>query len=182
MDGEFGGLEVENSLLTMYYGYYDSNFNLIDELDLSLMPEDGIYKVTPEALRINQIDLVALSEKAITYKQGGTELYKFLKYASEDYGSRLIPVGHFLKLDVAHTTSKLVSPNTWGNFVSFREIDTGTIAQFLRTSGKLPLELSVGLSSLVDYFGIKVEGKPHEAKYDATTSILLLKELQELVK
>lgn len=78
MDCETGGFEG-TSLLSFYFGIYDENFQFIDELELFLRPKDHIYKVTAEALGVNNINLIEHEKKAITYQEGGTKLFDFIQ-------------------------------------------------------------------------------------------------------
>ncbi len=183
LDIESGGLGPETSLLTAYYALLNEQFVVIDELDLKLKPEDGIYRVEGKALQINKIDLAKHDLNAITYKYGGRQLYVFLEKAYKLAGDKLIPIGHNVKMDIERSKTDLVSEGSWDQFVSYRTLDTATITQFLKLTGRLPDSISGSLSSLVEYFKIKMpEGMSHEAKYDALVTVKALEQLIDISK
>lgn len=181
-DTETGGLGLDTSLLTAWFGVFDAELNLVDELDLRVKPNDGVYLVTGQGLGVNKIDLVEHDKVAITYKEAGTALYNFLvkNKAPVEVGGKLIPLGQHVYFDIEFLLAKIISKGSWDNFVTHRVLDTMRIARFLQLIGKLPVE-SVSLTKLVEYFGIKVEGNPHEAKYDALATVEVYKALVALV-
>jgi len=182
LDAEMGGIGLEFSLLTAYFATYDENYNLLGELDLRLRPDDGIYHVDGRALaEVNKIDIRSLYSESITYKEGATKLYNYLMsmYGSEPT-TMLTPVGSGIKGDITHITDKLVSVGSWDKFVSYRVIDICSVARFFQLMGKLPEDLALGLDSLKDHFGIKVDGNLHEAKTDTLIGVEVYKELRKL--
>lgn len=179
MDCETGGLEGDVSLLTAYFAILNKNLELTDELDLKLIPDDGIYKVTGQALSINKIDLTKLAQEAITYKEAKTQLYNFLNFNYN--GEQLIPIGQNINFDVAFIKGVIISKGSWESFVSHRPLDTMYIATYLKALGKLPAEQSVSLSNLVEYFNIVLpEGEAHEARYDTIATVEVLRQLLEI--
>ena len=208
LDTETGGLGDKISILTAYFTILDKDFKIIKELDLKLMPNDGIYIVQGEGLRINKINLAEHDLFAQTYGKCGTLLYDFLnRYYNEvtkqdrlvsgitDEGvvipvncpitleyERLIPIGHNVSMDIRKIKEFLISPANWEKYVSYRCLDTCSIAQFLRMNGKLPKDLACSTDSLITHFNIKVEGVLHEAKYDTLCGVEILKELNKLVQ
>lgn len=181
MDLETGGLGREVSLLTGYFVVLDKNFAAIDELELNLIPDDGIYKVQPEGLAVNKINLIDLAKKAIPYKEAKTLLYRFLDYNAMKAEDKLIPIGQNVFWDIDYIQNTLLSIGSWESKVSYRVIDTMYIARFLQMAGKLNIK-RVGLENLIEYFNIKVAGNVHEAKYDTLATVEVYKCLLELVK
>lgn len=180
-DTETGGLGRDVSLLTAYFAVFNKDFELVSELDLKLIPDDGIYKAQPQALEVNQIDLKALAKEAITYKDAKPQLYNFLQLAKyRDDIEALIPLGQAIQFDIEKVVDTIISKGSWDNFVSRRVLDTMVIANFLKQIGKLPVE-SVSLGNLVEYFGITVEGNAHEARYDTLATVKVYQALVELV-
>jgi hypothetical protein len=77
--------------------------------------------------------------------------------------------------DIRRISNTLISPGSWDQYVSYRVLDTCTIAQYLRLKGTLPPNLSCSLVNLCEYFNIRQDsGKAHEAKYDALNAMNLL--------
>lgn len=180
IDTETGGITPDTSLLTAYFGVFDENFNFVIDLDLALKPDNGIYNVTAEALKINKINLVVHDGIALPYKRAKALLYEFLRQSYQ--GEKLIPVGHGLNFDLLQVRQNLVSKETWEDFVSYRPLDTRNAAQFLRTVGLFPNDVSGSLGSLVKYFNIESIGELHTAKVDALQTMSVLKKLIDLVK
>lgn len=180
LDTETGGISDDTSLLTAYYGFYqlgNDGFAKLDELDLKIKPNDGIYRVTAEGLGVNKIDIVAHDKVAIFEKMAGQQLYKKLQEWFTISKERLIPVGHNVSFDIRKTTNNLISVGSWETFVSYRTIDTCAIAQFQRIAGKIPDNLSCSLGHLVGYYKVQLDGKSHEAKCDVDTTMKVLENL-----
>ena len=81
-DCETGGVDPDkHSLLTAYFGIYNEDLVLIDELDLQLKPSDlSKLVVQPEALKVTGIDLNEhlKDPQTITYEEGTVKLVKLL--------------------------------------------------------------------------------------------------------
>ena len=167
LDTETGGIGTDKSLLTAYFMVCDDKFKKIDDLYLFVKPDDGIYRVTGEAMGINKIDLVEHDKKAITYKKAGTVLYQFLSASFARKMERMVPVGHGMSGDLDHIFDKLIGRSTWETFVSYRRLDTSVALQFLKSCGMFPETVSGSLESLVTHYDIKRDGELHDAKVDA---------------
>jgi len=178
-----GGLERDKySLLTVYLLATDDQFNEIGSLYLHLKPEDGIYRVCGEAMNVNRIDLKVHDRLAITYKEGGTKLYNWLKDLTDNGKNKFTVVGHGVYGDVEWIiyTGNLMSRGSWETFTSYRKLDTQAVCQFLKACGLFPETVSGSLISIAQYFGIAVdENAAHDAKYDTE---LTFKVFQALVK
>lgn len=175
LDLETGGLWNDVSLLTAYFAVLNEDFNIIDELDLKLIPDDGIYKVEPEGMAVNKINLVELAKEAITYKKAKTILYDFLK--NNYNGELLTPIGQGILGDVRKLCDTIISKGSWDNFISRRGLDTMYIAKFLQEIGKIPSDMSISLESLVKYFNIDIDGELHSARVDALASAKVLQKM-----
>ena len=176
-DVETGGFQG-TSLLSAYFGLLDDKLNLIDELNLFVKPDDGIYAVTAEALGVNKISLIEHDKVAITYKEAGTKLYQFL-HKNYINGEKPLPLGHNVAFDVVRIKQDLISEGSWNNFVSYRVVDTGTIGTYLKILGKIPSDISGSLSSYAKHFGIDFSGA-HDAKNDCIMTTLVFKEMLKL--
>ena len=178
-----GGLEKEKySLLTAYFLFTDDDFNPVDDLYLYLKPDDDIYKVCGSAMNVNRIDLKVHDTKAITYKEGGTKLYNWLKSVSNDGKFKLTPVGHGVYGDVEWVIHHLISRGSLEVFTSYRKLDTQAVCQFLKTCGRFPEDVSGSLKSIGDYFGIpNDENDLHDAKVDTLLTLEVFKALRSEV-
>lgn len=168
LDDEMGGLEKEKySLLTVYLMATDDNFNFIGDLYLFLQPDDGVYKICADALTVNEIDLVEHDRIAISYKEGGTKLYKWLQGLTEDGKTKAVVVGHGVYGDVDWIIHYLMNRGSWEKFTSYRKLDTSVVCQFLKSCNLFPDDVSGSLVSLAKYFKIECdENLAHDAKYD----------------
>lgn len=192
LDCEMGGLEKEKySLLTTYLLFTDDNFNFVSDLNLILRPNDGIYKVCGEAMNVNRIDLKVHDTMAITYKEGGTKLYKWLQSITgnipDSYGPRTETahvratiVGHGVYGDVEWICHHLMSKATWETFTSYRKLDTSAVCQFLKACNMFPEDVSGSLISLAKHFNIPVdENCVHDAKYDTELTFKVFMALRQ---
>ena len=182
LDCETGGIGDDGSLLTVWFGVYSPEFQLIDELSLKIKPKDGIYNLTARALEINQIDIIEHDKVAITKSEAGKLLFKFLAKNKGD--DMLIPVGHNVAGDVRWVNQHLLNADAWCQSCSYRKLDSSTIARFLMMCGILTGVEKAGLWNLIERFELdkEIDGKPHEEKYDAIASIMSIKKMIELVK
>ena len=182
MDCETGGLGDDVSLLTVWFGVYSSEFQLMDELSLKIKPKDGIYHVQAEGLEVNGINIIEHDKVAITKSEAGQKLYKFLKKNKGE--DMLIPVGHNISGDVRWINQHLMNAEAWTQFCSYRKLDSSTIARFLMMCGVLTGVEKAGLWNLVERFNLKeeIDGNWHEERFDAIASIMSIKKMIELVK
>lgn len=188
IDNETGGIGPEYSLLTTYLAVLDKDFNIIREMDLLLKPDNGIYRICGEAMRVNKINLTEHDEKAKTYSSLGkgvtslSNLYLFLSDSFEaNNKQKLIPIGHNVKGDIEGVCRHLISPGSWDAFVSYRLLDTSTIARFLILAGKIPGTVSGSLVSLSKHFGIDTETQ-HTSRGDCEMTIAILRKMLDLVR
>lgn len=178
LDTETGGIGLDKSLLTAYFEVVTRDFSPWATCFLRLKPDDDVYRVSAEGLEVNKINLVEHNKTAVTYKQGGTHLYEFLKTASEGGKIKLIPTGHGMSGDLDHIFDKLVKRSTWETFVSYRRLDTSVLCNFLRLTGYLPETVSGGLENLAEFFGFDKQNV-HTADGDVK---LIIKCLESMTK
>jgi oligoribonuclease (3'-5' exoribonuclease) len=195
LDNEMGGLEREKySLLTLYLMATDDAFNVIGDLYLYLKPDDGIYRVCAEAMNVNKIDLVVHDIKAITYKEAGTKLYKWLQSITgigvpqsggtrtENASNKATIVGHGVYGDVEWICYHLMNKATWEIFTSYRKLDTSAVCQFLKACDLFPESVSGSLTSIAKYFDVPVdENECHSAEYDTKLTFQVFLKLRELL-
>ncbi len=183
LDAEFGGLEKEKySLLSVFLKMTDNSFNSVSELYLYLKPDDGIYKVCGEAMNVNRIDLKVHDTRALTYKEGGTKLYEWLRSMTNNGSIKAIVVGHGVYGDVEWILQYLISHGSWEKFCSYRKLDTSVVCQFLKSCGMFPEEVSGSLISLAKYFNIEFdENDCHDAKYDTELTFKVFMALRNVL-
>lgn len=182
-DVETGGIGSDVSLLTAYLAVLDENFEIIGELDLAIKPDNKIYHVTAEALRINKINLIAHDAADTTVSPGkaGELMREFLIKHSNNGALKLIPLGHNVAFDMDNLYRNVLNKKEAQNYVSYRTLDTGSTGRFLITVGLIPDTVSGSLGSYVKHFGVK-EREAHTARGDVEMTVDLMKEMIALVK
>ena len=171
LDCEMGGIDLKYSLLTVYFRVLTDKFEMVDELYIPLKPDDGSYVLTARGMEVNGINLIEHDKIAITYTDGKDVLRKWMYDISKrPIYKRMAPIGHQVDGDVRHIWDKLMNREKWEAYVSYRKIDTSSVAGYLRSRGVIPEDVSGpegvsgSLSSLAEYFGVKPEGQLHDAK------------------
>jgi DNA polymerase III alpha subunit (gram-positive type) len=179
LDLETGGIDADKySLLTAYFQVLDSKLNNLGLLDLVVKPNDDIYKINPNALEVNKIDLIKHHKIAISQSECGKRLRNFLIACSDNGKIKLIPIGHNVTFDLLWVHKHLINRNEFEKYTSYRKIDTSVIGQFLKLSGKLPNNVSGSLGSLLKHYGIEEKGR-HTANGDVESTIEVLKKMVE---
>lgn len=178
LDIETGGIGTDKSLLTAYFQVLDESFNVVDELDLRVKPDDGVYRITAEALGINKINLVEHDAVAISQSAAGGFLRAFLLKAVPKEGQRLIPIGHGVAFDLQFIHAHLLGKETFQKYTSYRLLDTAAIGQFLKLLLLVPETVSGSLGSFVEFYSIP-PGAYHTAKGDTEMTIAVLKAMMQ---
>ena len=182
-DTETGGLSADkHSLLTAYFKIVDQNLRELDGLSLKIKPKDGIYRVTPIAMKINKIDLVKHDAEAVLPGEARKLVMAFLSKHSAGGESKLTPVGHNVVFDEEFVQTQL-TPNpelglsgkeAWEMHVSYRRICTASLSESLRLKGVIPAGVSGSLGGLCKFFGIDNSGA-HDAQVDVDMTVDLLR-------
>jgi DNA polymerase III epsilon subunit-like protein len=181
IDTETGGLNPEfHSLLTV-------SFHLVDNLEhvpsnsvhVKFGPQDGYYRVSPEALAVNNINLVHHTQEALPYVTAHMLLRDWLarRFSEQADSQKFMPVGWNLPFDLSFLYHQFLPKREWEQYVSYHSIDVMTIAEFFVLTGKLPKEVT-RLTKAAQHFNIPIEGA-HNADYD---NYLCRRVLQEMMK
>lgn len=179
-DCETGSVDPKKgSLLTAYFCILNDKDEIIDELDLKLKPDDGVYLYEQEALDVNGINIDEHDKVAITYSEGKQRLLSFLKkHSPKKRGIR--PCGHNIPFDINFITSHLLAQEEWDKYCHYRILDTTPIATFLQDIGFLPPKIG-SLTSLVEHFQVDKK-TAHEAKGDVLMWIDVYKKMSQVFK
>lgn len=180
-DTETGGLDAkEVSLLTAHFRICDAQLQTVDSLTLVLKPQDGIFKVTAEALKINNISLTSHIAGALPYKEARPKLLFFLAKHTNNGSDKLIPVGHNVSFDDSFIQNHLVTKQEWEQHVDYRKLDTATIAEFLKAALIIPSSVRSSLGSLAAFFGVEEAGA-HDAGIDVSMTVNVLKAMKQRI-
>lgn len=181
LDLETGGIGEECSLLTAYFGFLDESLNLLDGLSLAVKPNDGKpYVVKAGGLKVNGINLIEHDIVAITESEAGGQLMMKLKQHSQNGKVKLIPIGHNVQFDILFIYAHLLSKKHWNQHVSYRKLDTGTVAQFLKFCGFIPADNRGSLEYLAEMFGVQFKDRAHTAESDAMMCVQVLHRMKEV--
>lgn len=178
-DCETTGLDDKSNLLTVSFIILDKYLNKKDSLNISLKQNDGYY-VTPYALEINKIDIIKHHNKSLDLIDARQLLLTFL---NKNYHSFcLIPIGHNVNFDIKFIKkSGLLTDKEWSKYISYNALDTISVAQFLKLSGKLHERTSLSLINLCNSCNLeRNEDLEHSSEYDIEMTIKLLKHFLNL--
>ena len=178
LDTETGGLDEDSSLLTAHFAVCDDEWNILNELELNIKPNDSNYTVNARALAINKIDLIDHDNIAITYSEAGSRLRDFLRINSQNGLIKLIPVGKNVAFDIKKINDTLLNSNVFSQYVSYKCYDIGPIVKFLKRTGKLDLGMPESLEGIANKIGINADW--HTARGDNIAGIQIIKYLESL--
>lgn len=181
-DFETAGLDPSKSpALTAYFAAVDSNFNIIEDLELQIKPEEPYSLIEEEALKVNNIDLLKhISDpKTISRLEAGEKLKEFLKKHKGKTRAKPRPLGHNVMFDIAFTR-QLLSQSEWESSVHYGVVCTSVTTTVLKDAGILP-EIVGNLSSLVKHFGVE-QRNAHTAKDDVLMMIDVYAKMIQMLK
>jgi len=183
LDTETGGLDYDCSLLTAYFVVLDSDMKtVLGELELKVKPNaKAPYRVTVEALGINKINLLEHDKVAVTESEAGKQLMDFLQAHNQDGRNKLIPIGQNVIFDEMFIWEHLLSKANWQKFVSYRRLDTGTVAEFLRYTGHIPTDVKGSLVAIASFLDVNFPNA-HDAKADTLATVRVLRKMKKLVE
>lgn len=178
VEGDTGG-----DLLTIYFGFYDENRKLLDELDLKLKPDNRLPIAHAGALRVNKIDLKEhLADPAtITYSEASKLLKEKIEKHLKKNGrfSNLIFSGFNCPFDITFVKAFLLSEEEFEDSFHYKYRDIQSDIECLRYYGWIPSEVSK-LEKCVEYFGA-AKGTAHTARGDIVSTIEVEKKIKELM-
>ena len=183
MDTETGGLDPSTPILEAYFCLTTEKLEVVKELHLFCKPDNGIYNIEPEALKINKIDLVEHDKKAEVYEVCKKKIYEFLKLCCQEFGGakNIIPVGNNVFFDIEKIQRHWLTKKTMDQFVSYRVIDLKAIWMYLQAVGILPAELKASSEAMAQYFKV-AEAREHAAKGDVFVDMLIFLQLIDMGK
>ena len=180
-DCETTGVNDNCNLLTVSFLILDSDLNQISSLNLSLKQNNGYY-IYPEALEVNKIDIVKHHHTSLDLIDARRKLLDFLTKNKGTYN--LIPIGHNIQFDIKFIKkSGLLTDEEYSNYISCNPLDTISVTQFLKLSGKLPDKQSLSLVNLCSSCKLKRDEKlEHSSEYDIKMTVKLLKYFRNMAK
>jgi DNA polymerase III epsilon subunit-like protein len=137
------------------------------------------YTVTPEALKINKLDLLQVKKEGVSPERACQLIIEFIaKYFGTE---KPILVGHNVNFDKGFL-SVLFEENGINieKYISHRMIDTMSLLWGLYDVGKVPFE-ACNSKGAFEYFNIIVD-KLHDALDDTLATVQLYYKILELLK
>jgi DNA polymerase III alpha subunit (gram-positive type) len=184
-DTETGGLEPGvHSLLTAYFALINPDtFELIDDLDLKVKPNDGKYNITPKAMEINGIDLEEHDKVAITYAEANKVLVKWLEgHKIKGKRNHFFPMGQNIGFDIDFIQATILSSEEYRKVgMYYGEMDTKNLVDFLKFIGIFPDHMKTNLGAIVEHLNLP-KRKAHEAKDDVLMTVDVFRGLVNLFK
>lgn len=175
-DVETGGLDPEkHSLLQVGMAAYKDG-KIIDTLNIFI--KGDTYCVTPEALKINNLDLAEVKKNGVD-KFAAVDL--IVKFIEKNFGTeKPILVGHNVNFD-KNFLQKLFfyTSNNIEKFIGHRMIDTTSLLLALCDIGIVPFE-ACNSKGAFEHFNIDV--KLHDALEDTLGTVKLYEECIKLIK
>jgi len=197
-DTETGGLDpLEHSLLTLA-GVVWEDGEIVDQIDLMIC--EPIMSTTPDAMRINKLNLAEVRAKGITPNDAAQTLEAFFK---KHWAADPVPLaGHNVAFDVgflkrlyrvaartnsvavpgAYAVAEALADKAFNRRFSYRLTDTQGIAMFLNLAG-IRSTTNQKLGTLIDAFQVTRDmGEQHNALADATYTARVLTRMIEAVQ
>ena len=184
-DLETGGLDPGKAdILTGWFGFYNKDLKLLDEVNLKLKPDDRLPMADAGALKVNGINLQEhlLSQETVTYSKGKELLVNMIKKYLQKNGrySNIIPTGfNIVGFDIKFINHHLIDVDTWQSLVHYKCRDVMADTECLRYYGWIPPEVSK-LTQCAEYFGV-AQGTAHTAKDDTLMTLEVMKKIKELM-
>ena len=164
LDTETGGFNPkEHSLLTIGIVFVKDG-KVVDKKEWQV--KSSTYNVTPQALKVNKLNLTDLYEHGDTIEQIRKEFIVTMKDLYKSSKPTLI--GHNVGFDMGFIYEQLLNKQAWESLVSYRRIDTMDVARFLQDV-KILNTKKIDLSSLMVFFnlGNELSEGRHSALFDA---------------
>lgn len=184
-DSETGGFNPATSdLLTLYMCILTEDFQVIDEVNLKLKPNDGRLPIAEtQALKVNGIDIRAhMSDpETVTYAEGKAQVTDMIKRHLKKNGrySNIRPLGYNVPFDVRWTQHHILPQEEWESMLHYKHVDVMQNVDFLKEAGWFPKELG-SLGTVVEFLGLP-KRSAHNAKEDTLMTVDVYKKLIEIM-
>ena len=158
-----------------------NNLEVVDRLSLHIKHDN--YNISPQAMKVNGIDILKHDEIATDKAVAVDMIIDFLrgnKQNEEDKG--FIVIGQNVQFDLGFLENLFASCNKqkeYRELISSRHLDIMQLALFKNLEGAISLE-SQSLDSIIESTGITYEAKRHSAIGDCIIEFEVFKKLLSL--
>lgn len=179
MDTETGGVGPKTtSLLSAAFIIADENLEVLKELHFKLKEKEtnNIFHVTPAAMMINKIDLIAHNREAVLFENASSQLCAALDEFRATPKGKYTIIGHNVHFDVNFVNEQMIEKSIWDSYADYRILDTSTIGTFLKSMGMGPAGNKSSLKNWAEFLAIKYsEEDLHDALTDARLTLNVYK-------
>lgn len=183
IDTETGGTNPKLTDVLQIGIIFVKDNKVVQECEFNV--KHDVYRVTPEAMKVNQINLVE-REKNKENLMTPTEIKGAItRLANHIYkGKKVAVLGHNVNFDLGFIYEGIMEKNEWEALFSYRTVDTASISRFLIDAKKLPSLHKNDLSSLMVYFnlGDELSEERHTAIFDARCTMKIYNKFLEIMK
>lgn len=179
LDTETGGTRPASNYSLLEVGAVAATIDgsVMDELELAIQPEDGIYRVTERALALNGIDLSGHAERAMPATRAAQLLVAF----AAPYTQALL-MGWNVNFDREYIETHLLDVPTVGKLFGYRTFDLHAAMLMAATAGRMPYTKS--LQETARFFGLlgDDEQQEHRALADAHLAVQVYNRMRDFIR
>lgn len=185
IDVETGGLSLDCSLLTFDGTLLDADLNPVASIALKMKPDDGLYRIQAEAMKVNKIDLLSHDKGAIPISEARRQLQAWIDHwiplGAKNPEERVVTVGQNVWYDIEFIQSTLYPE--WKKVFSRRVIDLQAISLLWKAAKIMPPKQRISLSEMVKYHNIDIDvEKMHASDVDVQASIEIFKKYARMLE
>lgn len=179
IDTETGGIDPNSTSLLSIGLVAWSNGEILDTKEIFIKHE--VFKITPEAINLNSINLVNFIKTSVSPEIAFNEISNFINSNFVDSIGNIVIGGHNTNFDINFLKKFLSTQNIeFEDYFSHRFVDTASILKFLYYAELLSKDVSSS-DQAFQYFNINIDNR-HSALGDAIGTAQLFSKLIQLVK
>lgn len=180
LDTETGGTRPASNYSLLEVGAVAATIDgsVMDEIELAIQPENGIYRVTERAMAINGIDLSAHAERAMPAERAAQLLVAFVAPYSPD----AVLVGWNVGFDREYIETHLLDVPTVGKLFGYRVFDLHGAMLIAASANRMPYTKS--LQETARFFGLlgDDEKQEHRALADAHLAVQVYNRMRDFLR
>lgn len=179
LDTETGGTRpvADYSLLEVGAVLFNKDGIVLDELELAVAPEGGIYRVTAGAMRVNGIDLVEHAQRAVPAERAAQLLTAFVA----PYNKPVL-VGWNVGFDRDYIAYHLIGEAQMMMLFNYRSIDLHAAMNVAALADRMPY--TTGLEATARFFGLlgDDERQEHRALGDTHLTVQVFNRMRDFIR
>ena len=177
LDTETGGLDPkETDLLSVGCIKVREDFTRIDRLSINVAPDSGIYRVNPQALQINGIDLAHRLD-VHPYNNASSVLWEWLDSLEFSSLEKYTIAGWNVNFDIGFLKAQLFANQdaVWNSLFQFQVYDVQSVVQYATSVGILAKNLQGrGMHTVAQALGFPIDKhEPHDVLRDTEATLFI---------